>query len=243
MFWTLRSIMRRRALGGLNLSPTLLTRALQNLSTGMSGFMAARAIADTPIPFPYAQLVVLLLVMYLLVTPFVMMAFTQNVWFSALISVGATLVYYGLHSVTVELEDPFGTDENDLPLQEMHTAFLESVHYLEHEETEVQEALEDLSKRKFSDLQRSPAAREFLAGLAARGEHRCSVAQAVVGPPARPDQNYSYKGDIFPNDLSGVGALDIGPRKSRYTPPCSPTNRDLDDMEAFISSIAVTDPT
>lgn len=40
---------------------------------------------------------------------------------SPILSFFAVLGYWGLNQIAVELENPFGDDENDLPLEHVHT--------------------------------------------------------------------------------------------------------------------------
>jgi hypothetical protein len=59
--WILRLALDRHAKGGLNVPAPVVTRTYQLVSEGVHGYQQARKVGDTPFPFPYVQLVTLLL--------------------------------------------------------------------------------------------------------------------------------------------------------------------------------------
>ena len=76
---------------------------------------ACERIKNTPIPFSYSLFIKKFIFIYVTTLPLAFV--TQFGYFSALI---ATFVFYVLVSMEVlaeEIEDPFGVDDNDLPLE------------------------------------------------------------------------------------------------------------------------------
>mmetsp|Transcript_16014 Transcript_16014/g.28543 ORF Transcript_16014/g.28543 Transcript_16014/m.28543 type:complete len:625 (+) Transcript_16014:95-1969(+) len=94
----------------------ILTRAYQTLSRGMVNLHNARKIADVPFPFPLSQTVVTLVIIQSLVTPIFAATLVKHIGLAAFI---AFLPIFGMWScifIAGQLEQPFGTDPNDLPL-------------------------------------------------------------------------------------------------------------------------------
>ena len=69
--WVMRLVGKRRAEGGVDCPPPVLSRPYQNLSDGHLAFGMCKKIRDTPFPYPYAQLMRILLYMFALSFPFV----------------------------------------------------------------------------------------------------------------------------------------------------------------------------
>jgi putative membrane protein len=85
----------------------------KNVNAFMDAVGACERIKNTPIPFSYSLFIKKFIFIYVTTLP---LAFViQFGYFSALI---ATFVFYVLVSMEVlaeEIEDPFGSDDNDLP--------------------------------------------------------------------------------------------------------------------------------
>lgn len=94
----------------------IVSRIYQELSDGMLGFNQARKMSDVPFPFPYAQLVMILLLVYSLTVPIVMAAWLDSYWMVCGLTFVATWSYFAINEVNRDLEDPFLYDPNDLPL-------------------------------------------------------------------------------------------------------------------------------
>merc|ERR1712176_448380 len=96
--------------GVLKIPPPILSRGFVNL-------LNAKKITDTRFPFPYAQLISFLLLVHVLLTPFMVSAILAEspVWATIFTFMPIFGMFY-LNFVAVELENPFGDDDNDLPL-------------------------------------------------------------------------------------------------------------------------------
>ena len=70
--------MSRMAEGGLSAPPPIATRIWQSLGNGMNGYNNACMIDDTPFPFPYAQIIALLLVILGVSCGYVMAVFVEH---------------------------------------------------------------------------------------------------------------------------------------------------------------------
>ena len=88
-----------------------------NLDSLMDSLGACERIKNTPIPYSYSLFLKKFIFIYTTTLPFAFVA--DFGYFSALI---ATFVFYVLVSMEVlaeEIEDPFGTDDNDLPTDQL----------------------------------------------------------------------------------------------------------------------------
>lgn len=91
------------------------------MDRNLNGFLdcvgACERIKNTPIPYSYSMFFKKFIFTYVVTLPF---AFVVNFgYYSAII---ATFIFYVLVSIEIlaeEIEDPFGTDDNDLPTDEM----------------------------------------------------------------------------------------------------------------------------
>jgi hypothetical protein len=140
--WILRLCLERQTRGGLNVPPPIVTRAYQLLSEGAVAYQQARKVGDTPFPFPYVQLVTLLLHAFNVLAPFIISSLvvtpldyvadadedaTEAVWHGYTLIVTSSffvvLGYTALNQVSRELEEPFGHGPNHLPLGQLGEEF------------------------------------------------------------------------------------------------------------------------
>lgn len=114
--------------GVLIVPPPILTRAYQTLSRGMVNLHNVRRIADIPFPFPLAQATVVLLIVHSIITPIMVSFFFVNYGWCALVTFMPIFGCWNIVFVCGEMEQPFGNDDNDLPLSmqqfEFHTSLM-----------------------------------------------------------------------------------------------------------------------
>lgn len=121
--WVQDTLTKRLKSGGLDIPSPILTRIFQELSTGMLGFNNALKIHNTPFPFPYVQLISVCLLILTISSGFVMHVYVDSPIWAVLFTVIAVGGYHAINEVAVELEDPFGDDANDLPMEEYQQNF------------------------------------------------------------------------------------------------------------------------
>ena len=92
----------------------------EDLKGLINGFNGVDKVHNVPVPFPYAQMILLFLCIYVFAAPFLFV--TEFGWACILPSLVLTLAFFGINEVALEIEDPFGEDENDLPLDPMGDA-------------------------------------------------------------------------------------------------------------------------
>merc|ERR1712032_37665 len=86
----------------------------QELAGGMVAFHDAHQISTVPFPFPYAQTCDALLFMHWVITPFVSCQWSANSPCAAVFSFVQVFILWSLNNIAVEIEHPFGDDDNDL---------------------------------------------------------------------------------------------------------------------------------
>jgi putative membrane protein len=94
---------------------------LQLLDADVTAFVdcwgGAERIMKTPIPFAYAQHIKGFLTLFCFSAPFALVESMH--WFTPLVAAVVAYGMFGIEEIGVEIEDPFGYDPNDLPLDAM----------------------------------------------------------------------------------------------------------------------------
>jgi putative membrane protein len=85
-----------------------------NLTALMDALGGAERIVKTPIPFAYAQHIKTFVVLFCLTAPFAMAESMR--WYTPIAAALLAFALYGIDEIGVEIEDPFGDDPNDLPM-------------------------------------------------------------------------------------------------------------------------------
>ncbi|RKG73471.1 bestrophin family protein [Corallococcus terminator] len=96
------------------LSDLLVTSLDENLNRLSEVLGGCERIAATPIPYVYSVMLHRTVYLYSLLLPFALAGGLG--WATPLVSVFISYTFIALDTVTAELEDPFGTEPNDLPL-------------------------------------------------------------------------------------------------------------------------------
>lgn len=111
----------------LNIPPPLAGRAHMRMADAMQAYNDAYRLAAVPYPFPLAQMVSVLMHCFVFLMPVVIEKFTQAWILTPALCFLVTLSYWGLNSVAMELENPFGEDINDLPLKELCETYIDKI--------------------------------------------------------------------------------------------------------------------
>ena len=67
-------------------------------------------------PFPWAQLVLLLLITFSFTCPLLIVAWVEPLWLGTVLDFICVQTYWALNEVARDLEDPYVYEPNDLPL-------------------------------------------------------------------------------------------------------------------------------
>mmetsp|Transcript_39083 Transcript_39083/g.112836 ORF Transcript_39083/g.112836 Transcript_39083/m.112836 type:complete len:550 (+) Transcript_39083:74-1723(+) len=130
--WIQRLIVENEESKTIKIAPPLLTRAFQELSRGIVNLNNARKIKDIPFPFPYAQMITVMLIVHWATTPVIASQVIESPVMAAVVCFFVTFAFWCLIYIALEIDQPFGEDENDLPLREMQRDFNQSLLNLMH---------------------------------------------------------------------------------------------------------------
>ena len=99
------------------ISDIVFTALDQNIQLLVDYLGGCERIRKTPLPFAYVVHLRRALVIYCLTLPFALV--DQFGWFTVLDVLLVAYTFLGIEEIGVEIEGPFGNDENDLPMQEI----------------------------------------------------------------------------------------------------------------------------
>lgn len=120
-------------IGVLDIPPPILSRVYQTLSRGFVNLLNAVKIKDTNFPFPWAQMIMILLVVHSVFTPCVVTSFMTSYQWAIPVTFVPVFGMFALNQVAAQLEMPFGQDDNDLPLEHFQKEMNQSLLQLMHE--------------------------------------------------------------------------------------------------------------
>lgn len=116
MQWVQRSIVKSVTNDLLPIAPPIMSRAFQQLGDGYTNLIDAQKITDIPFPFPFAQMVTLLLMVASLVTPCICAFNIESKFAAGGFTFLSVFGFWSLNYIAGEIERPFGDDANDLPI-------------------------------------------------------------------------------------------------------------------------------
>jgi len=85
-----------------------------NLTALVDGHSGCERIVRTPIPFAYAQHIKLFVTLFCFSVPFAIVDAMK--WYTPIAAAIFAFALFGIDEIGVEIEDPFGYDDNDLPI-------------------------------------------------------------------------------------------------------------------------------
>lgn len=112
--WIQQVIVENVQFGVLDIPPPILSRVFQELGSGMTALSDAIKISSIPLPFPYVQCCDLLLAMHWCLVPLVVTQWTTEPWWAFVFGFIQTFILWSLNYISVEIENPFGSDPNDI---------------------------------------------------------------------------------------------------------------------------------
>lgn len=188
----------------LDIAPPIQSRMYQELSNGMLGFSQALKIADVPFPFPYAQLLTVILFAYACFIPFYVSIFSDSLYVSPIMTFLLFQGIWGINEVAKELENPFGADVNDISLADFHSRFMDLM-------CEVRESNSISTKRRFTvptqQATEATDARVDKEPKATPKEPVPSTAQASAAAVAAPAQQPPATAAAFPSAYPAPAAV------------------------------------
>jgi predicted membrane chloride channel (bestrophin family) len=98
-----------------------------NLNAGLESFAQCKKIVDTPFPYPYAQGITIMLILFTIAVPVQVCELVNNSFVAVVVSFFGVSIVAMVNRVATDLEEPFMEDTNDLPLLQLHTDFNEKI--------------------------------------------------------------------------------------------------------------------
>merc|ERR1711939_1257411 len=116
-------ITHRHHTGGLKVPAPIFSRVYQELSNGMLGANAALTLTEVQFPFAFAQVVHIGLWIFAATFPILAASFTTSPILATMLTFATVSLFVGLNEVAIVIEDPFGNDLTDIPLQYYHSCY------------------------------------------------------------------------------------------------------------------------
>eukprot|EP00930_Biecheleria_cincta_P044510 TRINITY_DN30613_c0_g1_i1.p1 TRINITY_DN30613_c0_g1~~TRINITY_DN30613_c0_g1_i1.p1 ORF type:complete len:515 (+),score=68.48 TRINITY_DN30613_c0_g1_i1:58-1602(+) len=116
----------------LDIPPPILSRVFQELTNGIVLANKIKNVRMIQFPFPYVQMITVMLLLHWVVTPMMASQCIQSVWWAAVLCFVTTAAFWSPIFIARELDMPFGDDANDLPVVEEMKMFNEKLLVLLH---------------------------------------------------------------------------------------------------------------
>jgi len=121
--WLNRMMIDGEKNGVLKVAPPVLGRAFQELTTGHNWFESMKTISDIPFPFPYAQMITCMMLIHWFMTPLLAGSMMESEYWAAAMVFFVVGSLWCLIYIPMQLDCPFGTEDNDLPIKSMQASF------------------------------------------------------------------------------------------------------------------------
>lgn len=116
--WIQRLILEACNSGVVPTPAPIVSRTFQELNAGLVAFTRMLAITDTPFPFPYAQMIMVVLLIHSVLTPVVLGTLGEHFVMSGVFAFAVVCSLMALNLTANEIEHPFGDDSNDFDCAE-----------------------------------------------------------------------------------------------------------------------------
>jgi len=125
--WIRHLVLEGMRTGVLVAEPPMISGALGGFTRGMVTLAKCRNITDIPFPFPYLQTLMAMLLIHWVITPIIAASVMDNVVLAAVGTLLCVAAFWAMHYIADELDQPFGEDDNDLPVRQMQQDFNRSL--------------------------------------------------------------------------------------------------------------------
>merc|ERR1712176_122073 len=98
--------------GILKIPPPILSRVYQTISRGFVNLLNAKKIQDTKFPFPFAQVITILLIIDTFLVPLMLASILKSKILCAIMTGLPMWGCFCLLFISQQLENPFGIDDN-----------------------------------------------------------------------------------------------------------------------------------
>lgn len=123
--WIQEAIINHMSTGVVSIPSPLISRSFQQIANGMVAFHHAMTISYTPFPFAYSQMCDMLLFLQWIILPFVVSQWVEGPVWAAVFTFSQVFFASAINLISIQLENPFGSDVTDLDLRFMQEEFNE----------------------------------------------------------------------------------------------------------------------
>jgi len=123
IFWLQALIIQAEKDRVLDVPSPILSRSFQELSRGMVNLSNLHKIKEIPFPYPYQQVLIVMLIMHNVMTTCMGAIICDALPWACAMTFMVTGSFWTVIYIAVEIDQPFGDDPNDLPLIEMQEEF------------------------------------------------------------------------------------------------------------------------
>jgi len=116
--WTMHVVVQGAEEGIISIPPPVLSQVIQMLCKGLDHFKKSLQITYIPIPFPYIQTCDFLILLHCILTPLVMVEWVNNFLWAGILAFLQVFTIQALTQIALEIENPFGSDDNDFDGEE-----------------------------------------------------------------------------------------------------------------------------
>lgn len=117
--WIQRLIMDANRSKTLDVPPPILTRVFQEFGQGIVNVQDAEKLSYIKFPFPYAQMISLMLMAVSIIMPIYAGILMHTWYWGCMLTFASVFSLWAMNDIASEIELPFGDDENDLPVAEL----------------------------------------------------------------------------------------------------------------------------
>jgi len=117
--WIQRLIHEASGTEVVKVAPPILSRVFNQLGNGIVILNNAKKLNEFPIPFPLAQMILLMLGLHWVLMTIMCAATVESPIWAGIVCFAVVFSFWSIHYISEQLEQPFGDDSNDLPIREM----------------------------------------------------------------------------------------------------------------------------
>eukprot|EP00930_Biecheleria_cincta_P103908 TRINITY_DN9601_c0_g1_i4.p1 TRINITY_DN9601_c0_g1~~TRINITY_DN9601_c0_g1_i4.p1 ORF type:complete len:440 (-),score=56.84 TRINITY_DN9601_c0_g1_i4:34-1245(-) len=111
----------------IDIPPPILSRAFQELARGQVNFTNCKKVKMVQFPFPYAQMITGMLLVHWGMTAVITAQLISSWWCAGGVCAFVTCAFWSLFYIAMEIDQPFGSDANDLPVEYIQRTFNQSL--------------------------------------------------------------------------------------------------------------------
>jgi len=177
-------IVHSHEIGVLSVPAPILSRVFQTISRGQVNLANCKKITTTLFPFPYAQLIPVLLGVVSIITPMVMFSICGRSAWAVIFTLLPIFGLYALNGIARELEMPFGRDPNDLPLHDFQMHMNSSLLMLTRKEADHVPSTDLATTMDFEAMQsRGSTSSKYLPRVSVAVHLRRTMTPKQIGAP------------------------------------------------------------